>query len=109
MQKFAVKRASEVYEVLRGEWLKGAPDRSVNDLTFIGHQANLRMLEAVARRCEVPEGQHVYNVDVRGNVGASGAPSVFSENWESQRLAKAIALCVVGSGLTWAGALFERA
>lgn len=107
VQKFAVKRASEVYEVLRADWVKRGGN--VNDLTFIGHQANLRMLEAVARRCEVPEGRHLFNVDSRGNVGSSGAPSVFSEHWGSDQLGQAIALCVVGSGLTWAGALFERA
>lgn len=109
VQKFAVKRASEVYEVLRGEYLKSGPNRTPNDLTFIGHQANLRMLEAVARRCEVPANRHLFNVDVRGNVGASGAPSVFSEHWDSGKLGSAVALCVVGSGLTWAGALLERA
>lgn len=108
VQKFAIKRTGEVYEALRREWLDGAPGRSVDDLTFIGHQANLRMLEAVARRCEVPDSRHRFNVDVRGNVGASGAPSVFSEHWGTDALGKAIALCVVGSGLTWAGALFER-
>lgn len=108
VQKFAVKRASETYEVLKDLYLKGGADRSVDSLTFIGHQANLRMLEAVARRCEVPAQRHVYNVDVRGNVGSSGAPSVLSENWGSDRLGDAIAMCVVGSGLTWAGALFER-
>jgi 3-oxoacyl-[acyl-carrier-protein] synthase-3 len=106
VQKFAVKRAGEIYEVLRDEYVKGGG--SVNDLTFIGHQANLRMLEAVARRCEVPESRHRFNVDTRGNVGASGAPSVFSEHWGTDALGKAVALCVVGSGLTWAGALFER-
>ncbi|MFO0599336.1 MAG: ketoacyl-ACP synthase III [Myxococcaceae bacterium] len=108
VQKFAVKRAGEVYEVLREEWLKGGAGRTVNELSFIGHQANLRMLEAVARRCEVPAERHVYNVDTRGNVGASGAPSVMSEHWDSPRLGDAVALCVVGSGLTWAGALLER-
>jgi 3-oxoacyl-[acyl-carrier-protein] synthase III len=107
VQKFAVKRAGEIYEVLRDEYMKGGG--SVNDLTFIGHQANLRMLEHVARRCEVPQGRHLFNVDVRGNVGASGAPSVFSEHWDSDTLGRAVAVCVVGSGLTWAGARFERA
>jgi 3-oxoacyl-[acyl-carrier-protein] synthase-3 len=107
VQKFAVKRAGEIYEVLRDEYVKGGG--SVNDLTFIGHQANLRMLEHVARRCEVPQGRHLFNVDVRGNVGASGASSVFSEHWESGQLGRAVAVCVVGSGLTWAGARFERA
>jgi 3-oxoacyl-[acyl-carrier-protein] synthase-3 len=109
VQKFAVRRTGEVYEALRTEWLKQQPGRNVNDLTFIGHQANLRMLEAVARRSEIPSERHLFNVDVRGNVGASGAPSVFSEHWESQKLGTSLAMCVVGSGLTWAGALFERA
>jgi len=108
VQKFAIKRAGEVYEALKADWLKGADGRSVNDLTLIGHQANLRMLEVVARRAEVPETRHLFNVDARGNVGASGAPSVFSENWGSPRLGQAVAMCVVGSGLTWSGALFER-
>lgn len=108
VQKFAIKRAGEVYEVLKQDFLRQQPGRTAGELTFIGHQANLRMLEAVARRCEVPEGKHFYNVDVRGNVGASGAPSVFSEHWDDPALGSAVALCVVGSGLTWAGALVER-
>lgn len=108
VQKFGIKRASESLEVLRAAYLK-QPGRNVGELTFIGHQANLRMLEAVVRRCEVPEGRHFYNVDRRGNVGAAGAPSVFSENWDNPALGNAVALSVVGSGLTWAGILFERA
>ncbi len=109
VQKFAVKRATETYEVLKHLWVKGGEGRTAEDLRFIGHQANLRMLEAVARRCEVPAERHAYNVDVRGNVGASGAPSVMSEFWDDrEKLGEAVAMCVVGSGLTWAGALFER-
>ncbi len=108
VQKFAVKRAGETYGVLRDAYLRGGSDRTPRGLTFIGHQANLRMLEAVARRCEVPEGRHFFNVDVRGNTGAAGAPSVLSERWADPTLGDAVALCVVGSGLTWAGALLER-
>lgn len=107
VQKFAIKRASETYDVLRDAHLRAGGQ--VEGLSFIGHQANLRMLESVARRCEVPAGRHHYNVDRRGNVGASGAPSVVSELWDSpEKLGDAIALCVVGSGLTWAGALISR-
>lgn len=100
VQKFAIKRTMELYEALRGAG--EAP-------TFVGHQANLRMLEVVARRCEIPEGKHLFNVDRRGNVGGAGAPSVISENWDSPNLGDSIALCVVGSGLTWAGVRMERA
>lgn len=109
VQKFGVKRGCETYDVLRAKWLGGGEGRNVDQLRFIGHQANLRMLEAVARRSEVSTERHLFNVDRRGNVGASGAPSVFSENWGSERLGEAIAMCVVGSGLTWAGVLFEKA
>lgn len=106
VQKFAVKRASEVWEVLNGLHVKNGG--STDQLKFIGHQANLRMLEAVARRNEIPAERHLFNVDQRGNVGASGAPSVMSEKWDSTELGNTIAMCVVGSGLTWAGALIER-
>lgn len=109
VQKFAIKRTGETWQAIRQHWLDAAPGRSFDQLTFIGHQANLRMLEAVTRRCEIPAAQHLFNVDRRGNVGSSGAPSVFSENWDNAAIGQAIALAVVGSGLTWAGALFERA
>jgi 3-oxoacyl-[acyl-carrier-protein] synthase-3 len=99
VQKFAIKRTQELYEALRGT---GEPP------TFVGHQANLRMLEVVARRCEITEDKHLYNVDIRGNVGGAGAPSVLSEHWESPKLGNELALCVVGSGLTWAGIKMQR-
>ena len=108
VQKFGIKRGIEIFESLRGRWLEGGEGRQRDELTFIGHQANLRMLEAITRRCGIPRNRHVFNIDRRGNVGAAGAPSVFSEHWGEPELGRAIALCVVGSGLTWAGTLFER-
>jgi 3-oxoacyl-[acyl-carrier-protein] synthase-3 len=66
------------------------------------------MLESVVRRCGIPAPRHFFNVDRRGNVGSSGAPSVLSEHWDDPTLGDVVALCVVGSGLTWAGVLLER-
>jgi 3-oxoacyl-[acyl-carrier-protein] synthase III len=108
VQTFAIKRATETFLALRAHFLAGAPHRSVADLSLIGHQANLRMLEAVQRRTEVSDARHFFNVDRRGNCGASGAPTVLSENWDNPALGDAVAMAVVGSGLTWAGALLER-
>ena len=93
-------------EELRGRFLAAGGARE--QLTFIGHQANLRMLEAITKRHEIPHALHRYNVDNRGNCGAAGAPSVLSELWDAPDLGPAIAMCVVGSGLTWAGALLQR-
>jgi 3-oxoacyl-[acyl-carrier-protein] synthase III len=106
VQKFAVRRATETFEALRESFV--ASGGRGTDVRFIGHQANLRMLEAVAKRIEVSVPNHFYNVDRRGNCGAAGAPSVFSEQWGQPELGDVIAMCVVGSGLTWSGALFER-
>lgn len=109
VQAFAIKRATETFLELEKRWLAKDASRVRGGITFIGHQANLRMLDAVKTRCEVPDTKHFYNVDRRGNTGAAGAPSVMSELWSDPRLGNTVALCVVGSGLTWAGALLERA
>lgn len=108
VQAFGVRRGSETYTTLLEAWKASAPGRDANNLTFIGHQANLRMLEAIVRRCDIPAEQHVFNVDRRGNTGAAGAPSVLSERWDDAALGNGVSLTVVGSGLTWAGALLER-
>ncbi|NTX09587.1 ketoacyl-ACP synthase III [Myxococcus sp. CA056] len=108
VQKFAIRRAGETFLDLRAHYLAQHPGKGNEDVTFIGHQANLRMLEAVQRRCEVPESRHRFNVHLRGNTGAAGAPGVLSEHWDDSSLGDAVVLSVVGSGLTWAGALLER-
>jgi 3-oxoacyl-[acyl-carrier-protein] synthase-3 len=108
VQTFAIKRSVETLVELRDRWLKLGEGRSQGTLSFIGHQANLRMLESVAKRCEVTEGRHFFNVDRRGNTGAAGAPGVLSENWDNPALGDAVALVVVGSGLTWSGVLLEK-
>ena len=108
VQTFAIKRATETFLALRSHYLAAAPERTPNGLSLIGHQANLRMLEAVQRRADVPDTHHFFNVDRRGNCGASGAPTVLSEHWDDPQLGDSVAMAVVGSGLTWAGALLER-
>lgn len=109
VQAFAVKRATATFVELRNSWRARVPGSTPADLALIGHQANLRMLEAVQRRCEVPDSMHFKNVEQRGNTGAAGAPTVLSERWDDPSLPPAIALSVVGSGLSWAGTLIARA
>jgi 3-oxoacyl-[acyl-carrier-protein] synthase-3 len=108
VQAFAIKRTVETFSELRRRHLADEPGRTDTGLTFIGHQANLRMLEAAVKRIEVPESRHFFNVDRRGNTGAAGAPSVMSEHWDDAALGDFVAMCVVGSGLAWAGLLLER-
>jgi len=103
VQKFAVTKTLEVtHEILERNKLK------IKDITwFIAHQANLRMLTYAAEHLGVPPSRHLYNVDVRGNQGGAGAPTVLSSNWERFKRGDLIVVPVVGSGLTWGAALFK--
>ncbi len=100
VQMFAIKKSGVVLERLRSEY--EGPERPFH---FIGHQANLRMLETVCRRCDIPPDRHHYNVDWYGNTGAASAASVLSMNWEKWRPGDDVALVGVGAGLIWSGYL----
>ena len=53
VQMFAVKKSAESFTRLRDEF--AAPERTLH---FVGHQANLRMLESVCARCAIPPERH---------------------------------------------------
>ena len=76
-------------------------------MVFVGHQANLLVLEGICRRVEVDPERHFHNVTDFGNCGAAGAPSVLSQRWESFEAGDEVAIALVGAGLTWGGALIE--
>jgi 3-oxoacyl-[acyl-carrier-protein] synthase-3 len=96
VQMFAIKKTSAFVKELQAEY--GQPDRNFH---FIGHQANLRMLETVCGRCEIPEDRHHYNVDWYGNSGSSSSSCVASMSWEKWGPNDDIAMVGVGSGVAW--------
>jgi 3-oxoacyl-[acyl-carrier-protein] synthase III len=102
VQKFAIKRMSELLGQIQ---TRAGEDRG--RVIYVGHQANLTMLESVARRCEVPLERHHYNIDEYGNQAAAGAPVVMSQRWEQYRSGDRVACVVVGSGLSWSSVEFE--
>jgi 3-oxoacyl-[acyl-carrier-protein] synthase III len=102
VQKFAIKRMSELLSGIQAE-LGEAKDR----LIYVGHQANLTMLEAVCRRCEIPSERHYRNIVDFGNQAAAGAPTVISQNWEKFGPGSLVGVVVVGSGLSWSSMLLE--
>jgi len=105
VQAFAIRKSLAALRTLRSQ-MKGDP----RGAWFIGHQANLTMLESVCRRAEITPDHHLQNVDEYGNCGAAGAPSVLSQHWDRfTRTSESseIVLVVVGSGLTWGGLLIQ--
>ena len=96
VQLFAIRKTIELIDDSRAG---GNGNSELHDF-FIGHQANLRMLEAVCRRLNIPAENHLSNVREFGNCGAAGAPSVLSQHWDHLGPC-AVNLAVVGSGLSW--------
>ena len=80
---------------------------NLSEVYFIGHQANLTMLQSAASRAGITPDKHLYNVDRFGNCGAASAPSVFSQQWDLFKSNDQVLMCVVGAGLTWGGLLFK--
>jgi 3-oxoacyl-[acyl-carrier-protein] synthase-3 len=76
-------------------------------LHFVGHQANMLVLEAVSRRAEISEAEHWHNVVLHGNTASAGAPSVISQRWAELGAGDVMVVAVVGAGLTWAGLRLE--
>ncbi len=96
VQMFAIKKTIRCFRDL-----KTAFPEVADDLHFIGHQANLRMLETVCERCGIDDSHHHSNVVEFGNTGAAAAPSVVSMNWDRWQDGDNLAVIGVGSGLTW--------
>ncbi|KAA3614069.1 MAG: ketoacyl-ACP synthase III [Calditrichaeota bacterium] len=102
VQTFAIKRTIRLYR----EIMEKFSDEH-KKIYFISHQANLRMLESVCNRCEIPDHLHLFNVDQFGNTGAAGAPTVLNQNWSDFKTGDAVALIVVGAGLSWSSMFIE--
>ncbi len=102
VQMFAIRRTTQMLERLRTTYAEaGRP------FHFIGHQANLRMLESVCRQCEIPPERHHTNVEWFGNTGAASGPTVVSMEWDRWKANDDVAVLGVGSGLTWASFLLR--
>ena len=84
---------------------------SVDDLDwFIPHQANRRIIEAVARRINFPMEKVLINVDKYGNTSAATVPTVLDEAVRDGRIkdGQIVLLDTFGAGLTWSVNSIER-
>jgi 3-oxoacyl-[acyl-carrier-protein] synthase III len=73
---------------------------------FVGHQANSRILDAVARRLGLPPEALVVNLDRVGNTAAASIPIALSEAHERGELKAGhrVVLAAFGGGSTWGAA-----
>lgn len=76
---------------------------------FVPHQANGRIVDAVARRLGIPHGRTARNVDRLGNTSAASVPLALAEAADRGRLRPGdlVLLTAVGAGLGWGSALLR--
>jgi 3-oxoacyl-[acyl-carrier-protein] synthase-3 len=103
VQRFAIKQMTVLLEQIRDR----LDEERKGKLIYVGHQANLTMLESVCRRAQIPAENHFHNIVEYGNQAAAGAPVVVSQNWDRFQPGDVVALVVVGSGLSWASIQIE--
>ncbi|MGE4553266.1 MAG: beta-ketoacyl-ACP synthase III [Desulfovibrionaceae bacterium] len=81
---------------------------AVEDIdVFVPHQANMRILEAVAGRLEIPREKVFANLDRYGNTSAASVPLALSEARGSGfiRDGQLVLVATFGGGFTWGSAL----
>jgi 3-oxoacyl-[acyl-carrier-protein] synthase-3 len=73
----------------------------------IAHQANLRILEAVMQRIEIPLEKCWINLDKYGNTSAASVPISLDEANRAGKLKRGdvVVLVAVGSGMAWGSAV----
>jgi len=103
--KYAVKALdSVVEETLEANGL----DRHDIDW-LIPHQANLRIIEATAKRLDMPMDRVVVTVDKHGNTSSGSVPLALDEAVRSGRVQRGqlLLLEAFGGGFTWGSALLR--
>ncbi|MEX0706307.1 MAG: beta-ketoacyl-ACP synthase III [Nitriliruptoraceae bacterium] len=86
--------------------------RTVEDVDlFVGHQANVRILDAVAQRLGVTDEQVHISVDRHGNTSAASVPLALADARLAGRLSPGdtVLLAAFGAGLTWGACLLTWA
>ncbi len=77
---------------------------TIDDIRLVvPHQANVRIIEAVARRLEIPPDRVMINLDRYGNTSAASIPIALYEAAQQGRIRDGdyVLLTAFGGGLTW--------
>ena len=101
--KFAVRILPEMVEKLLAR--NGV---SLDDVQYIiPHQANARIIQAAARKIDVPEERIVVNLDRFGNTSAASIPLSYPDIYDTFEPGRYVVTVGFGFGLTWAANLYR--
>ncbi len=99
---------SKMPEAIREVCAEAGVEVSQIDLLIV-HQANLRIIEAVAKQLGLPPEKVPHNIERYGNTTAGTLPILFHELRESGRIQPGMLICftALGAGLHWGAALYR--
>ena len=103
--RFAVKRVPESIETLMN-----SNQMSKEEITYyVLHQANERIVDAVARRLKEPMNKFPMIISKYGNTSTASIPLLLDEMWKKGMLKQGdkIILSGFGAGMTWGAVLLE--
>lgn len=103
--KFAVRTmADAAHEAIEGSGI------SSQDIDwFIPHQANMRIMEVVAKRLDIPLEKVIVTVHKYGNTSAASIPTALDEGVRDGRIKRGDMILIdsFGAGFTWGAALLR--
>jgi 3-oxoacyl-[acyl-carrier-protein] synthase-3 len=78
---------------------------------FVPHQANVRIMDAAAKRLELPPERMASNIGEFANTTSATLPTALHQSLEAGKLAKGdlVVLAAFGAGFTWGGTLLRWA
>ena len=115
-QHFIRMKGQEVFKhAVRDMAAASAEALAKNNLTvddvdwFIPHQANMRIIEAVAKKLNYPMEKVVLNVHKYGNTSAATIPTAADEYIDTGKIKRGdlVLVTTFGGGVSWGSALFR--
>ncbi len=103
--KHAVARIEDVIEAAFD-----ATGMTADDLDwFVPHQANIRIIDATAKRFGIPDHKVIKTVDKQGNTSAASIPMALSEAAADGRIkqGQVLLLEAMGGGFTWGSVIMR--
>lgn len=76
---------------------------------FVPHQANIRIIQACAKKLDLPEDKIILTIDRHANTSSASIPLALAEGVNSGRIQRGdlLVFAALGGGLTWGSALLR--
>jgi 3-oxoacyl-[acyl-carrier-protein] synthase-3 len=75
----------------------------------VAHQANIRILQAVSQRVEIPMERFFINIHKYGNTSSASIPIALDEALEEGKIlpGQTVLMCALGAGISWGAAVIR--